>query len=115
MPALAGLGVRRPMLGTADILFFGVDNVTPPEARTMETLGLAKIALSEVKAERHRIVKRANDGRKAARARGVHLGRRPKLSDHQQEQARKRLANGDSCRSIAKDFNVHHATISRLA
>jgi DNA invertase Pin-like site-specific DNA recombinase len=65
--------------------------------------------------ERHRIVKRANDGRKAARARGVHLGRRPKLSDHQQEQARKRLANGDSCRSIAKDFNVHHATISRLA
>jgi arginase len=50
MPALAGLGVRRPMLGTAGILFFGVDNVTPPEARTMETLGLAKIALSEVKA-----------------------------------------------------------------
>jgi arginase len=50
MPTLAGLGVRRPMLGSADILFFGVENITPPEARTIDALGLAKIALSEVKA-----------------------------------------------------------------
>jgi arginase len=47
---LAGLGVRRPMLGPADILFFGVDNITPPEARTIDALALDKIALSEVKA-----------------------------------------------------------------
>jgi arginase len=50
MPALAGLGVRRPMLGPADILFLGVENITPPEARAIGALGLAKIALSEVKA-----------------------------------------------------------------
>jgi DNA invertase Pin-like site-specific DNA recombinase len=64
--------------------------------------------------ERHRILKRANDGRVAARKRGVRMGRRPKLSLHQQDEAKKRLANGETCRSIARTFGVHHATIGRL-
>src|SRR5215813_14261273 len=64
--------------------------------------------------ERQRIVKRANDGRKFARARGVHMGRKPKLSDHQQEQALKRLLKGESARALGRSYNVHHATISRL-
>ena len=38
-----------------------------------------------------------------------------KLSDHQQAEARRRLATGESCRAIARTFNVHPATISRLA
>ena len=37
--------------------------------------------------ERQRIVKRANDGRKVARAKGVKFGRKPKLTEHQQEEA----------------------------
>jgi DNA invertase Pin-like site-specific DNA recombinase len=65
--------------------------------------------------ERMRILRRANEGRVEARRRGTHMGRRPKLSDHQQEVARQRLANGETCRAIAKDLAVHHSTISRLA
>jgi DNA invertase Pin-like site-specific DNA recombinase len=65
--------------------------------------------------ERHRILKRANDGRASARKRGVRFGRKPKLTDHQQAEALKRLAAGESCRAIGKTMGVHHATIARLA
>jgi DNA invertase Pin-like site-specific DNA recombinase len=44
--------------------------------------------------ERERIVQRANDGRKAARARGTKFGRK--------------------ARSIAKFLGVHHATVARV-
>jgi DNA-binding NarL/FixJ family response regulator len=43
------------------------------------------------------------------------VGRTPKLSDHQQAEALKRLADGESCRAIARTFDVSHSTISRLA
>ena len=65
--------------------------------------------------ERGRILKRANDGRAAAMAKGTRFGRKPKLTDHQQAEALKRLAAGESCRSIAKTMAVHHATVARLA
>jgi DNA invertase Pin-like site-specific DNA recombinase len=64
--------------------------------------------------ERQRVVKRANDGRRAARARGARFGRKPKLDVDQRREARARLAAGDSARAIARTFRVHHATISRL-
>jgi DNA invertase Pin-like site-specific DNA recombinase len=64
--------------------------------------------------ERERITRRANDGRAAARNRGVKFGPKPKLSDHQRSVALKRMANGDSCRSIARDMGVAHTTTSRL-
>jgi len=64
--------------------------------------------------ERQRIVKRANDGRKAAKARGARFGRKPKLNEHQRKEAAKRLRQGESARAIARTFNVHHATVSRL-
>ena len=60
--------------------------------------------------ERHRIVKRANEGRVVARKNGVRFGRKPTLTDHQQAEALKRLTKGDSCRTIAKSFG---ATIPR--
>ncbi len=65
--------------------------------------------------ERLRIHKRASEGRTAARARGVHMGRKPKLTNHQQAEARERLAKGETCRAIARSMAVHHSTISRLA
>ncbi|MEP4194334.1 MAG: helix-turn-helix domain-containing protein [Aliishimia sp.] len=34
--------------------------------------------------------------------------------DHQREVCLSRLAQGESCRSIAKDMGVAHTTISRL-
>ena len=64
--------------------------------------------------ERQRIVKRANDGRAAARKRGARLGRKPKLNAHQRDEARGRLLAGESARAVARSYAVHHATVSRL-
>ncbi len=64
--------------------------------------------------ERGRIVKRANDGRAAAKARGAKFGRKPKLNAHQRREALKRLEGGESARAIGRTFDVHHATISRI-
>jgi hypothetical protein len=44
----------------------------------------------------------------------VQFGRKPKLTQHQQTEGRWRLDNGDSPRSIARDFNCHHAIVARL-
>jgi DNA invertase Pin-like site-specific DNA recombinase len=64
--------------------------------------------------ERERIHRRASEGRKAAKTRGVRFGRKPKLTEHQQAEALQRIAAGDNYRAIARTFGVHHATISRL-
>lgn len=64
--------------------------------------------------ERERITRRANDGRAAAKVRGVKFGPKPKLTDHQRSVAMERMDKGDSCRAIAKDIGVAHTTISRL-
>ncbi|HEX6001958.1 MAG TPA: helix-turn-helix domain-containing protein [Hyphomicrobiaceae bacterium] len=61
-----------------------------------------------------RIHKRASEGRTAARAWGVHMGRKPKPTAHQQAEAQERLAKGETCRAIARSMAVHHSTISRL-
>lgn len=74
-------------------------------------LGLLSAIASD---ERRRIIKRAADGREIARKKGVKLGRKPKLTEHQQKRALERLATGESARSIARDFGVAHPTISRL-
>jgi lambda repressor-like predicted transcriptional regulator len=38
-----------------------------------------------------------------------------KLSSYQRAEALRRLTAGESCRAIARTFEVHHSTISRLA
>lgn len=65
--------------------------------------------------ERKRILKRAGEGRVAAKKAGKHMGRKPKLTDDQQTEAHRRLAAGETCRAIARSFAVHHSTISRLS
>ena len=57
---------------------------------------LAGRLLAEDLDERQRIVKRANDGRTAAKARGARFGRKPKVDAHQQKEALKRLLTGES-------------------
>ena len=76
--------------------------------------GILAFLSALVEDERVRITRRANEGRAVARAKNVKLGRKPKLTVHQQEVARERLTNGESARAIAKDFGVAHTTISRL-
>lgn len=80
-------------------------------------IGRGLMALFSALAEddRERIVRRGKQGLAAARARGVKLGRRPKLTEHQRVTALARLEAGDSARAIGRDMNVSHKTIGRLA
>jgi DNA invertase Pin-like site-specific DNA recombinase len=65
--------------------------------------------------ERHLILSRTNEGRVRAKARGVKFGRRPRLTKHQQSEAKARIAQGETLTEIARSYNVSHMTISRLA
>jgi len=56
----------------------------------------------------------AKDG-SAPKARGVKLGRKPKLTEHQKREAIRRGDHDDEpMREIARSYNVSHSTISRL-
>ncbi|MBV8457240.1 MAG: helix-turn-helix domain-containing protein, partial [Acetobacteraceae bacterium] len=66
--------------------------------------------------ERDLIRARTAEGRERAKARGVRLGRKPKLTEHQKREAIKRRDNGkETLADIARSYNVSHSTISRLA
>ena len=42
------------------------------------------------------------------------MGRPHKLTPHQRQEALSRREKGESLTSIARSYNVHHATIGRL-
>jgi DNA invertase Pin-like site-specific DNA recombinase len=65
--------------------------------------------------ERDLIRTRTSEGRARAVARGVKMGRKPKLTPHQRKEALKRRDQGDPVREIARSYNVHNSTISRLS
>ena len=64
--------------------------------------------------ERELIRTRTGEGRARAVARGVKMGRKPKLTAHQQREALRRRDKGEPMREIARSYNVSHSTISRL-
>jgi DNA invertase Pin-like site-specific DNA recombinase len=65
--------------------------------------------------ERDLIRSRTGEGRQRAKARGVKLGRKPKLTEHQKREAiRRRDIDDEPLREIARSYNVSHSTISRL-
>jgi DNA invertase Pin-like site-specific DNA recombinase len=64
--------------------------------------------------ERELIRARTGEGRARAVARGVKLGRKPKLTPHQIKEVLRRKADGEAVREIARSYNVHNSTISRL-
>jgi DNA invertase Pin-like site-specific DNA recombinase len=66
------------------------------------------------KLERRRILERTARGRADAKAKGVKFGRKPILTQHQQNEARKRLEAGETQRSVARSYNVSQSTIARL-
>ena len=84
-------------------------DTTTPHGRLMLTVlaGLAEF-------ERELIRARTGEGRARAKAEGRKMGRPHKLTPHQQREARERRDQGESLSSIARSFNVHHATIGRL-
>ena len=65
--------------------------------------------------ERELIRARTGEGRARAVARGVKMGRKPKLTQHQQREAIRRREKGEPMREIARSYNVSHSTISRLS
>ena len=65
--------------------------------------------------ERDLIRVRTGEGRERAKARGVKLGRKPKLTPHQQKEAIKRRDKGEeTLAEIGRSYNVSGWTISRL-
>ena len=64
--------------------------------------------------ERDLIRARTGEGRARAKARGVKLDRRPKLTPHQKREAIERRDKGEALVEIARTYNVSHSTISRL-
>jgi DNA invertase Pin-like site-specific DNA recombinase len=84
-------------------------DTTTPHGRLMLTVlgGLAEF-------ERHLILARTSEGRPRAKARGVHFGRKLKLTAHQRQEAIERRSRGEALVDIAKSYAVSHSTISRL-
>ena len=65
--------------------------------------------------ERDLIRERTGAGREAARKRGVQFGRPRKLNSEQEQLVRRLLDEGKSVKDLARTFDVHIATIYRLA
>src|SRR3954462_6538466 len=84
-------------------------DTTTPHGRLMLTVlgGLAEF-------ERELIRARTGEGRQRAKDRGVQLGRKPKLTAHQKREAVARREAGEPVTEIARSYDVHHSTISRL-
>ena len=82
----------------------------PPHGRLILTVldGLAEF-------EKELIHARTTEGRERPKARGIKLGRKPKLTEHQKREAiRRRDRDGEPVREVARSYNVSHSTISRL-
>ncbi|MBR1301246.1 recombinase family protein [Bradyrhizobium sp. AUGA SZCCT0042] len=65
--------------------------------------------------DREMIIARTSEGRRLAKANGVHMGRKSKLTPHQRHEALARLAKGtETLSDIGRSYGVSHTTISRL-
>lgn len=84
-------------------------DTTTPQGRLLLTIlgGLAEF-------ERHLIMARTGEGRARAKARGVKMGPKFKLTHHQRQEALARRDAGEAVREIARSYNVSHSTIVRL-
>jgi DNA invertase Pin-like site-specific DNA recombinase/predicted nucleotidyltransferase len=86
-------------------------DTTAPHGGLMLTVlgGLAEF-------ERELIRLRTGEGRTRAKARGVHMGRPPKLTPAQRREGLQALARGEATQAdLVRRFNVSKSTISRLA
>ena len=69
----------------------GCADTTTPHGRLMLTV-LGELA----EFERHLILARTSEGRQRAQARGVRLGRKPRLTEHQRQEALERRTRGEA-------------------
>jgi DNA invertase Pin-like site-specific DNA recombinase len=85
-------------------------DTTTPHGRLLLTVlgGLAEF-------ERELIRARTSEGRARAKGRGVRMGRKPKLTDHQRVEAiRRRDEGSETLADIGRSYNVIGWTIARL-
>ena len=91
-------------------------SLAEPWADTSTSTGRLMVAvlggLADVERDLIRI--RTSEGRVRAKARGVRLGRKLKLTLQQRGEALARRAAGETLMDIARTYNVSFATISRL-
>jgi DNA invertase Pin-like site-specific DNA recombinase len=94
----------------------GLRSLAEPVVDTTSDFAELVLAMLGVaaKLERRRIIERTARGRAEDKTKGVKFGRKPKLTPHQQREARERIAAGETQRSIARSYNVSQTTISRL-
>lgn len=94
----------------------GFRSLREPWADTTSSMGRFLLTvfagLSEL--ERSLIRDRTEEGRIAAKKRGVKFGRKHKLTDHQRGEVLRMIEDGVSMRGIARHFNVGVATIDRI-
>jgi DNA invertase Pin-like site-specific DNA recombinase len=84
-----------------------IDTATPTGRAMWQMIGV----LAEL--ERSLITERTHAGVKAARARGVKFGRKPKLTAQKLQQARKLIAAGERPEDVAATFEVGRSTLYR--
>lgn len=91
-------------------------SLAEPWADTCTSTGRLMLAvlggLADV--ERDLIRTRTAEGRGRAKASGQHMGRPPALTPQQQDEARRRRAEGATLKELALSYNVGLSTISRL-
>src|SRR3954447_14203512 len=91
-------------------------SLAEPWADTGTSTGRLMIAvlggLADV--ERDLIRTRTAEGRSRATKRGQRMGRKPKLTEAQQTEARRRRAQGATLAELARSYHVGKSTISRL-
>jgi hypothetical protein len=85
---------------------------SPPTSAHRQTgLRVAIVGLADV--ERDLIRTRTAEGRSRAQQRWQRMGRKPKLTEEQQAEARRRAA-GATLAELARSYDVGKSTISRL-
>ena len=91
-------------------------SIAEPWADTSTSAGRLMIAvlggLADV--ERDLIRTRTTEGRERAKARGVKLGPKFKLTPDERKEALARRAAGETTTALGRSYNVSHTTISRL-
>jgi DNA invertase Pin-like site-specific DNA recombinase len=94
----------------------GLRSIAEPVVDTTSDFAELVLAMLGVaaKLERRRIAERTARRRADAKEKGVKFGRKPILTARQQQEARERLAAGETQRSVARSYNVSQSTISRL-
>jgi DNA invertase Pin-like site-specific DNA recombinase len=93
------------------------ESLSEPWANTTTHVGkmIMTVFAGIAEFERDLIRERTGAGREAARKRGVPFGRPRKLNPDQRKLAGQLLAEGKAVKDIARTFEVHEATIYRLA